>query len=51
MAAEAIAAQPKDEGETKTRAQAMRLVSKAKADVAAMEKAYALEQQKKQQIH
>lgn len=37
MAAEAIAAQPKSKGETKTKAQAMRLIQKAKADVLAME--------------
>jgi hypothetical protein len=38
MALEAIAAQPKDEGATHTRAQAMRLINKARADVERMER-------------
>ena len=37
MAAEALAAQPTSKGETKTRAGALRLIQKAKADVLAME--------------
>lgn len=38
MAAEAIAAQPKPKGATNSRADAMRLINKAKADVAEMER-------------
>jgi len=38
MAAEAIAAQPKPKGPTTTRGDAMRLINKAKADVAEMER-------------
>jgi hypothetical protein len=38
MAADALAAQPKDEGPTKTKAQALRLIQRGKEAVLAMER-------------